>query len=48
VHDKPYTHRFFTIPLSIEVPPLGIRETELPRIIQAYADEAIVALSAPV
>lgn len=37
----------FTIPMPIEVPPLGIREIELPRIIQAYADEAIAALSAP-
>ncbi|HEX7797264.1 MAG TPA: hypothetical protein VF456_23040, partial [Vicinamibacterales bacterium] len=38
----------FTIPMPIEVPPLGIREIELPRIIQAYADEVIAALSAPV
>lgn len=38
----------FTIPMPIEVPPLGIRETEIPRIIQAYADEAIAALHAPV
>src|SRR5678815_4538381 len=35
------------LPMPIEVPPLGIREIELPRIIQAYADEAIAALSAP-
>jgi hypothetical protein len=37
----------FTIPMPIEVPPLGIRETELPRIIQAYADEATAALGVP-
>jgi hypothetical protein len=37
----------FTIPSPIEVPPLGIRETELPRIIQAYADEAIDIMRAP-
>jgi DNA-binding NtrC family response regulator len=33
--------------MPIEVPPLGIRETELPRIIQAYADESMSALDAP-
>lgn len=31
----------------IEIPPLGVREAELPRIIQAYADDAIAALHAP-
>lgn len=39
--------RLSTIPIPIEVPPLGIRETELPRIIQAYADDAIATLHAP-
>jgi hypothetical protein len=46
------THRerigFSTIPIPIEVPSLGIREAELRRIIQAYADEAIVTLHARV
>jgi hypothetical protein len=32
--------------MPIEVPPLGVRETELPRIVQAYAEDAIAALSA--
>jgi hypothetical protein len=33
--------------MPIEVPPLGVREAELPRIVQAYADDAIAALHAP-
>jgi len=46
------THRerigLSTTPIPIEVPPLGIREAELPRIIQSYVDEAIATLHAPV
>lgn len=38
--------RLLTYPRPIEVPPLGVRRAELPRIIQAYADDAIVALHA--
>lgn len=33
-------------PMPIEVPPLGVREMELPRIIQAYAADAITELCA--
>ena len=36
----------FTGPMLIDVPPLGIRETELPRIIRSYADDALAALHA--
>jgi len=35
-----------TWPMPIEVPPLDVREAELPRIIQAYADEALATLEA--
>lgn len=38
--------RLLTYPRPIEVPPLGVRKAELPRIIQAYADGAIIALRA--
>lgn len=37
---------FPTCPTLIEVPPLGIRRTELPRIIQAYAEDALTSLCA--
>jgi hypothetical protein len=33
-------------PMPIEVPPIGIREIELPRIIQAYAEDALTELCA--
>lgn len=33
--------------MPIEVPPLGVRETELSRIVDAYAGDAIAALNAP-
>ncbi len=36
----------FAGPMLIEVPPLGIREIELPRIIRSYADDALAALHA--
>lgn len=36
----------FTGPMLIDVPPLGIRETELPRIIRSYADDALTTLHA--
>lgn len=38
--------RFPTNPMPIEVPPLGVREVELSRIVQAYADDAIAELDA--
>jgi hypothetical protein len=38
--------RLPTCPMPIEVPPLGIREVELPRIIQAYAEDALSELCA--
>lgn len=38
--------RLPTCPMPIEVPPLGVRETELPRIIQAYAEDALCELCA--
>ncbi|TMQ10643.1 MAG: hypothetical protein E6J91_25735 [Deltaproteobacteria bacterium] len=33
--------------MPIEVPPIGARETELSRIVHAYAGDAIAALNAP-
>ena len=33
--------------MPIEVPPLSLREAELPRVVQAYADDAIAELHAP-
>jgi hypothetical protein len=38
--------RFPINPMPIEVPPLAIREAELPRLVQAYAKDAIAELSA--
>src|SRR5882762_4808126 len=36
-----------TEPVPIEVPPLAIRESELPRIIDGYGSDAIATLGAP-
>src|SRR4051812_50129101 len=36
-----------TGPTPIEVPPLRLRKVELPRIVQAYAEDALATLRAP-
>jgi hypothetical protein len=41
-------HPFLTLPMPIQVPPLGTRTSELPRIVDEYTADAIDALRADV